>query len=123
MPRLPFFWWVPWGRVSEVDAADLEKELQGDAPPQLLDVRTRREFRTGHIAGAVHVPIGELRSRVPRLPFDPQRPIVAICLSAHRSIPAVRLLKSAGFKDARQLAGGMLAWRRKGLPTQSDHRL
>ena len=123
MPRLPFFWWLPLGRVSEVDATDLEKELQGDAPPQLLDVRTRREFRTGHIAGAVHVPIGALRSRVPRLPFDPQRPIVAICLSAHRSIPAVRMLKSAGFKDARQLAGGMLAWRRKGLPTQSDHRL
>jgi rhodanese-related sulfurtransferase len=120
MQRLPFFWWVPWGRVSEVDAADLEKELEGDAPPQLLDVRTGREFRTGHIAGAVHVPIGELRSRVQHLPFDPQRPIVAICLSAHRSIPAVRILQSAGFKDARQLAGGMLAWHRKGLPTRSD---
>ena len=35
----------------------------------------------------------------------------------------MRLLKSAGFRDARQLAGGMLAWRRKGLPTRSDHRL
>jgi len=122
MQRLPFFWWVPWGRVPEVDAADLEKELAGDAPPQLLDVRTRWEFRTGHIAGAVHVPFWKLRSGVPRLSFDPQRPVVAICLSAHRSIPAVRVLKFYGFKDVRQLAGGMLAWRRRGLPTRSDHR-
>jgi rhodanese-related sulfurtransferase len=41
--------------------------------------------------------------------------VVAICLSAHRSPPGVRLLRQAGI-DARQLAGGMLAWRRAGLP-------
>ena len=38
------------------------------------------------------------------------RPVVAICLSAHRSIPAARLLRAHGFPDAAQLAGGMLAW-------------
>jgi rhodanese-related sulfurtransferase len=41
--------------------------------------------------------------------------VVAICLSAHRSPPAVRLLSRAGY-DARQLEGGMLAWRAAGLP-------
>jgi rhodanese-related sulfurtransferase len=41
--------------------------------------------------------------------------VVAICLTAHRSIPAVRLLRENGF-EARQLQGGMLAWRAAQLP-------
>jgi rhodanese-related sulfurtransferase len=40
--------------------------------------------------------------------------VVAICLTAHRSIPAVRLLRARGF-EAAQLAGGMLAWRVAGF--------
>jgi rhodanese-related sulfurtransferase len=36
--------------------------------------------------------------------------VVAICASAHRSVPAVRLLRAAGYKNAMQLKGGMLSW-------------
>jgi rhodanese-related sulfurtransferase len=60
------------------------------------------------------VPITEVRDRLGALPLDAARPVVAICLSAHRSIPAVRLLQQGGY-DAAQLAGGMLAWRAAGL--------
>ena len=45
------------------------------------------------------------------------RPVVAICLTAHRSIPAVRLLHRHGFAAA-HLAGGMLAWRAAGFPEE-----
>lgn len=114
------FWWVPFGKVPEVDASELNKELESDHPPQILDVRTRLEYKNGHIEGAVHIPIFELRSRMASLPYDRRKPVVTICLTAHRSIPAVRALKAYGFKDVRQLAGGMLAWRRKGLPTRSE---
>jgi len=41
---------------------------------------------------------------------DKEKPVVAICLTAHRSIPAVRVLKEMGFKDAKQLQGGMTQW-------------
>ncbi|HEY3358483.1 MAG TPA: rhodanese-like domain-containing protein [Polyangia bacterium] len=108
-------WWLPFGRVPEVPATTLAETLARAPAPQLLDVRTRGEFARGHIAGAVNVPIGELRSRLAALPLDRARPVVAICLSAHRSLPAVRLLSAAGF-DAAHLAGGMLAWRSAGLP-------
>ena len=43
--------------------------------------------------------------------------LIAICLTAHRSIPAVRLLKQRGF-EASHLAGGMLAWRAASLPEE-----
>ena len=54
------------------------------------------------------------------LNFDKEKPVVAICLSAHRSIPAVRLLRRSGFQNVTQLAGGMIAWRRHSLPEQTE---
>lgn len=112
MQKLPHFWWIPFGSVPEVAPDDLRRQLESDDPPQILDVRTRREYNNGHIPGAVHVPITRLRSRVERLPFDPRKPVVTICLTAHRSIPAVRALKTCGYRNVRQLAGGMSAWRK-----------
>jgi rhodanese-related sulfurtransferase len=111
--RLP--WWLPFGPVPEIHAPALSRALGQGAPPQLVDVRTSREFAGGHIEGAVNVPVTELAGRLPGLSLDPARPVVAICLTAHRSIPAVRLLRGHGL-EARQLAGGMLAWRAQGLP-------
>ena len=92
----------------------------GSALPQLIDVRTSDEWQSGHIAGAIHVPITELDARIAGLQLDPTRPIVAICRAAHRSIPAVRLLRRHGFDNACQLQGGMLAWQQSGLPVERD---
>ncbi|RJQ65773.1 MAG: rhodanese-like domain-containing protein [Desulfobacteraceae bacterium] len=113
-------WWVPFGKVPEVEASELNEALRSDSPPQILDVRTRREYKNGHIEGSIHVPITELRSRVDQLPFDRRKRVVTICLTAHRSIPALRVLKAHGFEDVLQLAGGMVDWRRKRLPTRSE---
>lgn len=108
-------WWLPFGKVAEIPARKLAGDVASMAPPQVLDVRTLAEFRRGHIHGAVPVPIDQLRARLPGLGLDRSRPVVAICLTAHRSIPAVRLLRASGF-PAVQLAGGMLAWRAAGFP-------
>jgi rhodanese-related sulfurtransferase len=108
-------WWLPFGAVPEIEAITLQVQLETGPRPQLLDVRTTAEFTAGHLAGAVHAPLTSLRARLDGLGLDPARPVVAICLSAHRSVPAVRLLRGRGF-DAVQLAGGMLAWRSARLP-------
>jgi rhodanese-related sulfurtransferase len=111
--KLP--WWFPFGHVPEIPPAELSGRLGKKPWPQLVDVRTPAEYAAGHIRGAVNVPIGSLRSRLPALRLDPARPVVAICLSAHRSRPAVRLMVERGL-EAVQLAGGMLAWRAARLP-------
>ena len=111
--RVP--WWLPFGKVPEIAPAALAERLRAKAPPQLVDVRTAAEFAAGHLRGAVSAPIGSLSSRLDGLGLDAGRPVVAICLSGHRSIPAVRLLGTRGF-EASQLAGGMLAWRAARLP-------
>lgn len=109
-------WWLPFGVVPEIEAEELARRLREPLPPQLLDVRTRSEWDRGHIAQSLNVPIQELSSRLASLELDRARPVVAICLSGHRSIPAVRLLSRRGHVDARQLRGGMQAWRRSRLP-------
>jgi rhodanese-related sulfurtransferase len=111
--RLP--WWFPFGRVPEIAPAALVERLKRKPWPQIVDVRTPGEFSAGHVRGAVNVSVMSLFSRLDALGLDPSRPVVAVCLTAHRSIPAVRLLRQRGF-DAAQLAGGMLAWRAQKLP-------
>jgi len=109
-------WWLPFGRVRGVSPGDLYAKLATGERPQILDVRTHTEWRASRIEGAVSAPITSLRATLESLDLDPDRPTVAICLSAHRSIPAVRVLREAGFADVCQLEGGMLAWWRADLP-------
>jgi len=107
--------WRPWGRVDEISAAELADALASDMPPQLLDVRSTLEFRRDHIEGARSAPVTRLIRQglsLESLDLDPDQPIVVICLSAHRSIPVVRQLQRRGVRNVRQLAGGMLAWRK-----------
>ena len=107
-------WWFPFGHVPEILARELAARLSAQPPLQIVDVRSHFEFARGHIRGAVNVPIGAFRRRLDGLKLDRSRPVVAICLTGHRSIPAVRLLRQRGY-DAFQLAGGMIAWRAAGL--------
>ena len=109
--------WLPFGRVPEITAPQLHAWLDDGPGPQLLDVRTPAEWQSGHIEGARNVPLRELPRRLPTLGLETDRTVVAICLSVHRSVPAVRMLKRAGFVEAVQLGGGMRAWREHGLPT------
>ncbi len=81
----------------------------------LLDVREPAEWQAGHVAGALHVPLGQLEGRLAALPRD--RRVVVICRSGNRSATATSLLVCSGF-DAVNLRGGMQAWSSAGLPVE-----
>lgn len=105
--------WLPFGKVPEISVKQLNKIMDH---VQILDVRTALEFRQSHIKGAINVPITQFNSvHIAKLDLDPTRPVVTICLSAHRSIPATRQLKKMSF-NASQLQGGMREWWRRDQP-------
>lgn len=108
-------WWLPFGTVPGITAEELSARLRSGEPVELIDVRTEIEFAHGHLAGSRSVPVHTLRSELDRISLDGDAVVVAICKTAHRSIPAVRLLRSRGL-DARQLEGGIDRWRELGLP-------
>jgi len=72
----------------------------------LLDVREPVELAVERVAGAVNIPLGQLRARLDELPRD--REILVLCRSAQRGYYATRILVQSGFK-ARNLSGGTLA--------------
>lgn len=109
--------WLPFGSVPELSARELRDRLERGEPIVLLDVRTHLEHAQSRIAGARSLPILDWPAALDALALEPGRRAVAICLSAHRSIPAVRMLRERGH-DAMQLAGGMIAWWAAGLPTE-----
>ena len=70
----------------------------------LVDVRTPREWQSGHFEDAVHIPIDELRNRLSELPKD--KTIVTYCRIGMRGYMAQRILNEHGFDNALNLAGG-----------------
>jgi NADPH-dependent 2,4-dienoyl-CoA reductase/sulfur reductase-like enzyme/rhodanese-related sulfurtransferase len=73
----------------------------------LLDVRTTAEFQAGHIPGAHHIPIDELRVRLAELPKN--QTIIAYCQVGMRGYLATRILLQNGFPAA-NLSGGYTTW-------------
>jgi rhodanese-related sulfurtransferase len=84
----------------------------------VIDVRPEPEFHSGHIAGAVSVPIGELSRRLRGVPKD--RQVVAYCRGPYCVFAddAVRSLRRRGFQAAR-LEDGYPEWARAGLRVES----
>jgi glyoxylase-like metal-dependent hydrolase (beta-lactamase superfamily II)/rhodanese-related sulfurtransferase len=82
----------------------------------VLDVRERSDFACGHIAGARHLPRGQLELRVNDDLPDPTMRIVAYCEFGKISTLAAATLRQMGFAHAVALDGGMKAWRDAGYP-------
>lgn len=101
------------GPVATISAAEVDEKLKHGRRPFLLDVRQPEEFRSGHIAGAKLIPLGQLSRRMNEVPRG--RDIVCICATGHRSVPAARKLSAAGY-SASSMKKGMIAWRGARLP-------
>ncbi|WJW75547.1 rhodanese-like domain-containing protein [Thiohalobacter sp. IOR34] len=85
-----------------------------DAIP--VDVREDEEYRKGHIAHALHIPLGQLDQRLAELEKYRDRPLLLVCRSGSRSNRAGSLLRKAGFESIYNLAGGIMAWENANLP-------
>lgn len=83
----------------------------------MLDVREHNEWDAGHAPGAVHIPLGEVPTRLDELPDVDVLPV--ICRSGNRSGKAVAWLNEQGF-DSVNVSGGMKTWAEAGKPVIND---
>ena len=74
----------------------------------ILDVREPQEFQICRIPGSILIPLGDLPKRLPEL--EGRREMIVHCKSGVRSAKAVKLLREAGFAEAKNLRGGILRW-------------
>ena len=84
----------------------------------VLDVREDKEFATGHLPRARHIPVGQLAKRVDELAKWKEKPVLVTCASGSRSGTVCRVLKNAGFTQVANLKGGLSAWRQASLPVE-----
>jgi rhodanese-related sulfurtransferase len=82
----------------------------------VLDIRDKKDFDSGHVVDAVHIPMTKLSARVTELDKHKADPVIVACRLGSQSIDAVKVLKSAGFTQVLRLSGGMTEWRAQGLP-------
>jgi rhodanese-related sulfurtransferase len=91
------------------------KELLEQGAIELIDVREPTEWEAGRIAGARHLPLGEISAQAETI--SREREVVFYCRSGARSAMATEVFSQAGW-DAHNLVGGLLDWQAAGLPLE-----
>ena len=95
------------GEFESIDIEELKKKIAAGEQMTILDVRTKREYESGHIENAINIPVDALRDNIESL--DKNSAIIVHCRTSYRSYLAYRILKNAGFADVKNLNGSYLS--------------
>jgi rhodanese-related sulfurtransferase len=102
--------------MREITPRELSRRLDDDGTSLLLlDVREAEERAICQLAGAMHVPMGDVPARLHEL--DPDREIVVYCHHGQRSAAVVAFLERHEFANVANLAGGIDRWALEVDPT------
>lgn len=124
--RIRAMWVVVWTLAGcgakadpfiDVSAPESAKLLE-DSATFLLDVRTREEYDSGHLAQATLIPLQELEQRVAELPPQKDRPFLIYCRSGNRSVSAAQILAKNGYTKVFNLKGGIKEWVQHKFPVE-----
>ena len=109
--------WVNAGlqldRIGEITVHDL-KAAKGRV--QIVDVRSPGEWEEGHIPGAVHLFLPELRTRAAKL--AKRKPVAVYCDTGYRASIGASILKQEGFEAVSNVPGSWQAWEKAGFPIE-----
>jgi rhodanese-related sulfurtransferase len=86
------------------------RELDQRKGMTVLDTRTDKEYKQGHIPGAIHIELSEVGNKAKKLRKD--KDLVVYCQNGNRSIWAIKRLMGMGFTNLYNLKGGYSAWKR-----------
>lgn len=95
-------------QFAEIEIDELQSWLERGA--QLVDVREVWEYVSGHVPGALNIPLGEVVERREEL----RAPLVLVCASGARSGRVAEYLSGSGFGEVANLLGGTIGWKESG---------
>ncbi|HYA34216.1 MAG TPA: rhodanese-like domain-containing protein, partial [Candidatus Binataceae bacterium] len=94
--------------IGEISASELKERLDRGEHPIILDVREPWEVELARVAGATHIPMGDIPARISEI--DDSREIVVMCHHGVRSAQVAMYLARNGFDRVSNLSGGIEAW-------------
>jgi rhodanese-related sulfurtransferase len=92
--------------IKQITARELD-QMKGMT---VLDTRTDKEYKQGHIPGAIHIELSDVGNKAKKLRKDKE--LVVYCQNGNRSIWAIKRLMGMGFTSLYNLKGGYGAWKR-----------
>jgi sulfur-carrier protein adenylyltransferase/sulfurtransferase len=102
--------------MQEITATELKQRLDKGEDIQIIDVREDNEVAIGKIPNSVHIPLGQIVTRMAEI--DPNRETVVHCKMGGRSARAIDALQRSGFQgNLTNLKGGIIAWSNEVDPT------
>ena len=102
--------------ITEISPQDAAAKLKsGEAV--IVDVRDKDEWDEGHIPGAMHMSRGAIELDIEEKVPDLDAMIICHCGGGGRGALATESLQEMGYKNARNMSGGVKAWKAAGLPT------
>ena len=104
---------------SAITPEELHSSIKNNELSVILDVRSKKEFKKGHLAGAIHIPLKQLPDRLSQLSDKQSEQIVVYCYAGPRAEKAIKILKQSGFSNAVELKGHYKAWKEAELPIEN----
>jgi len=101
------------GRFTELSAADAKAFMEKEGP-LLLDVRTPNEYYSGHLKGALLIPLQQLEGRLSEIDKYRDKKVLVYCRSGNRSTVAAQILIRNGFSEIANLRPGIIGWVKEG---------
>ncbi|ARU63893.1 hypothetical protein CBW65_12920 [Tumebacillus avium] len=95
-------------KVQEIQPVEVAERLMKKEMVKIIDVRTDHEIEEGKIPEAVHIPMFEVIDRY--LEWDRSEEIIFVCRSGRRSLAVCQVLALEGFRNVKNMVGGMLAY-------------
>jgi hydroxyacylglutathione hydrolase len=105
--------------TSEFETWSVEKLntlMSTNDPITIVDVRTCGEWQSGHIPGAIHIPVDSLNEKISTQNLEDK--LAIICRTGYRSSLAASVASRQGFKDVINVDGGMVSWHQKNYPIE-----
>lgn len=95
--------------IRQVTVDELNDQMT-KAELQIIDVRRRPEYESGHVPLALHAPLSKLEQNIDKLLVDPLKLTAVICAGGYRSSAATSILEQHGFTNLLNVTGGTGAW-------------
>ncbi len=109
---------LPMERLEQMPVHELREYQKTGSGPTILDVRSPGEWEGGHVPGAEHHFIADMRDRITAL--DKDQHYATYCASGYRASIASSLMKSRGFKRVSNVPGSWSAWMAAGYPVETE---